>query len=67
MTLGLAHVRTAALLTWLSAVACGGDGSSSTVTVRDSAGIRIVENHGTAEAEPAWRIGSDPLFRIGWG
>lgn len=33
------------------------------ISVRDSAGVRIVENRA---ADQVWRIGSEPLFTIGW-
>jgi len=33
-------------------------------TVRDSAGVRIVENG--ALPTVVWRAGGEPLFRVGW-
>lgn len=52
----------------LSLTACGGDVGSAPeqemgFVARDSAGIRIVENHGPAWAEPeGWSLGAEPLF-----
>ena len=36
------------------------------VTVRDSAGIRIVENGPVAGVEAPWRLSEERLFRVGW-
>lgn len=48
----------------LSSCVDGGGGSEmSAVTVRDSAGIRIVENHGPRVSEP-WRLSPEPLVEI---
>ncbi len=42
------------------------DGSGSGVTVRDSAGIRIVENHDSVwTASTRWRLADEPDFVIG--
>ena len=52
----------------LSLAACGGDVGSAPeqrmgFVVRDSAGIRIVENHGRAWPESeSWSVGAEPLF-----
>lgn len=49
------------------AAACGGEGGvASTATVRDSAGIAIVENsaHGWREGT-GWRISAEPVVSIG--
>lgn len=44
----------------------GGAASASDVTVRDSAGIRIVENHDSAWTEDTrWRLAEEPDFVIG--
>ena len=41
----------------------GGAASASDVTVRDSAGIRIVENHDSAwTGETRWRLADEPDF-----
>lgn len=57
------------LLTVLTA-ACGREAGKATAgtrepIVRDSAGVRIVEN-GEARAG-GWRVGTEPLFTVGWG
>ena len=36
------------------------------VTVRDSAGVRIVENGSVAGRIASWRLSEEPLFRTGW-
>lgn len=52
------------------AAACSHEGSKGTAggaqdpVVRDSAGVRIVEN-GEASAA-GWRVGTEPLFTVGW-
>lgn len=56
---------------WLLAVCiwagCAEEGlSPSPLSVRDSAGIRIVENASVAEASTLWRLSADPVFQIGW-
>ncbi len=58
----------AAGLSLLFAAACGGESGSDApaVTVRDSAGIRIVENSGPAWGEgEGWRVASEPELIIG--
>jgi hypothetical protein len=54
------------LLTLLAtALACGGsDSLPVAMTVRDSAGVRVVENRGAA-APLTWQIGTFPLIEIG--
>ena len=50
------------------AVGCGGEAArqGAAAVVRDSAGIRIVENSGPAWAEGAgWRVADSPLVSIG--
>lgn len=48
------------------AVACaGGDASEVRVTLRDSAGIEIVESHGTLAGLPQWRLSPEPILGIG--
>lgn len=39
----------------------------SWAAVRDSAGIRIVENGDVSGTVPPWTIAPEPIFRIGWG
>lgn len=52
------------------ALACGREGSERTAgalsepTVRDSAGVRIVENGAMPAAR--WRVDAEPLFTVGW-
>jgi hypothetical protein len=59
-------VRVAGLLLLFTAAACGSDVGRSGVTVRDSAGIRIVENPApAANEEPRWRPDSVPSLTIG--
>jgi len=67
-------VRLARGVTWLIVLAipgCGAENGTTSsgdtgVTVRDSAGIRIVENHDSAwTAETRWRLADEPDLRIG--
>jgi hypothetical protein len=52
--------------TWLSACAAGDRATSEGVVVRDSAGVRIVENTIPAwRGGEAWRVGDEPELRIG--
>jgi hypothetical protein len=44
--------------------ACANDGPASTATVRDSAGVRIVEHPADYEAA-SWEVGDAPLLDIG--
>lgn len=67
---GIGSRATAPLITAV-ALACGGggegagDGPASAHTVRDSAGIEIVENHRPAWPEgEAWRLSGEPVYRI---
>ena len=56
------------LLTLFSAPACGevpDTLESPSSTVRDSAGIRVVENQWADVPVPGWSIGADPLFTVG--
>lgn len=47
---------------------CAGDSGESSVAVRDSAGIRIVENQtGSIEAAGSWTLLDDPVVEIGGG
>jgi len=57
-------------LPWVLAAACGGDTETPappSVTVRDSAGIRIVENRGPAWADgEEWVVASEPEWVVGY-
>lgn len=54
-----------ALLALLAAAACGpGDRAAGEPTVRDSAGVRIVEN-APGDTAATWRLGDGPLLEIG--
>ncbi len=49
-------------------VGCDRSGPSEAFVVRDSAGIRIVENVAPAwAAETTWRLGTEPLVSLGGG
>lgn len=52
----------------LVVVGCAGaeSGPAAATTVRDSAGIQIVEHTGTDGVEAPWRIRKRPVFRTGW-
>ena len=45
--------------------ACGERGIPETMTVRDSAGVRIVE-HGYLDDDSTLRLADAPLYRVGW-
>lgn len=50
----------------LATAGCSGDGAGDAVTVRDSAGITIVENEGIGWAEgEGWTVTRDPTVDIG--
>lgn len=52
---------------FLLASACSGAPEAlRDATVRDSAGVRIVENTNAADRASGWTIGETPVFRIGW-
>lgn len=59
----------AALVAALALTACGGDGDGGTraaVAVRDSAGIRVVENAGAVWAPgDEWTVSAEPVREIG--
>lgn len=56
--------RAAALLAGAVLAGCGGDAEeTSGATIRDSAGIRIVEN--PAEPPARWSLGPEPLLDVG--
>lgn len=61
---------TGVLLLTALAAACGREASTGTAdgvpepVVRDSAGVRIVENGEVRKA--GWRVGVEPLFTVGW-
>ena len=63
-----ARTRIAAGLTLSLVVsACAGDSSQgSRATVRDSAGVTIVENPGPIDVPSGWTIDPTPVFRVGW-
>jgi hypothetical protein len=50
------------LATLLSLAACGGGDAAESAVMRDSAGIRIVENRGE---RAGWRISAEPAVQIG--
>lgn len=55
------------VLVCLGVGACGeADGGPPTVSVRDSAGVMIVENREVAGRTAAWTIDPDPVFQFGW-
>jgi len=66
---GTATAVAACLLAAVLAAACGGgDASAEGPVVRDSAGVRIVENapvSGADSAGPAWRLAPEPELEIG--
>lgn len=52
----------------LHVAACGGGKDAAplpTATVRDSAGVRIVENRWSDAPAPGWRVSRGPSFRVG--
>ncbi|MEX0894017.1 MAG: hypothetical protein WEB88_17745 [Gemmatimonadota bacterium] len=60
------HVRVTGLLLLFTAAACGTDVGQGGVTVRDSAGIRIVQNPApAANGEVRWRADATPSLTIG--
>ena len=66
----MGRIRCMTIILSALAAACGGemadDGAGSAEPiVRDSAGVRIVEN-GTVPAG-LWRVETSPLFTLGWG
>ncbi|HEX2077028.1 MAG TPA: hypothetical protein VHG08_04940 [Longimicrobium sp.] len=60
-------MRGLSLLLLLLLAACGGGGDAgATATVRDSAGIQIVENRGGGRGEnEGWRLSDEPTLQIG--
>lgn len=46
--------------------ACDGPSVDVVHTVRDSAGVQIVENGRVEGAESGWRVSRRPVFRTGW-
>ena len=40
--------------------------SRSSMAIRDSSGVRVVENRATSDVRGSWRVASDPVFRVGW-
>jgi hypothetical protein len=59
--------RCCALLAAAAAIACAENGASSTTTVRDSAGVEIVESGATGAwtAATAWTVADTPSLSIG--
>ena len=57
---------TALLSLLLSLVACEDQSSAPAVVVRDSAGVRIVENGLLSDGRIAFRLSANPIFRVGW-
>lgn len=59
--------QTIAALAVLTAVGCAaGDGTNPSSTMRDSAGVTIVENARPRwDADQSWRIAAQPVLRIG--
>jgi hypothetical protein len=53
------------LLLLLPLAACGGDAARGTATVRDSAGIQVVENRGGRWGDGGWRLSDEPTLQIG--
>lgn len=53
-------------LAWAFASCAAPDGGVSRAVVRDSAGIRIVENGDVAGLVAGWTIAPEPIFRMGW-
>lgn len=63
--------RTACLLLALSGLGvisgCAEQaGQPSGAVVRDSSGVRIVENHSVSGVVSGWSVGPEPIFRVGW-
>lgn len=54
----------ALLLTGLAAACSGEANGGPEPSVRDSAGVRIVEN--AKVPAPVWRVGTEPQFTVGW-
>ena len=58
--------RGCAVLAALVLAACGGDARAAGPAVRDSAGIRIVENERPAwRGGEGWTVAADPLLDLG--
>jgi hypothetical protein len=59
-------IRILPILLLLSLAACGGDAGAAGATVRDSAGIQIVENRdGQWDEDGGWRLSDEPALQIG--
>lgn len=56
----------AMLVGLMSTGGCGRPSVPAHSTVRDSAGVRIVQNVGTAAATSGWELSRRPRFRSGW-
>lgn len=54
------------LMVLLAFVACGDQVRNPSVVIRDSAGVRIVENGPLSDGQIAFRLSEDPIYRIGW-
>lgn len=58
--------KTLCIALWISISGCGERSPSVSHTVRDSAGVRVVENGSVEGARSDWRIPRRPIFRTGW-
>lgn len=54
------------LMVLLTIVACSDRAHGPSVVIRDSAGVRIVENGLLSDGRIAFRLSDDPVYRIGW-
>ena len=53
------------LLLVLATAACGSAEARSTVAVRDSAGVRIVEEHAPSAESGVYQVGEEPSVQVG--
>ena len=65
MTTAFHRLFAAVVLLGLTLTACGEDGGTSGYLVRDSSGIRIVENQASRSDTTIWQVGEAPLVDIG--
>jgi 6-bladed beta-propeller len=62
-------VRSVVILVSVLQVGCGADPTArtiGTVSLSDSAGVRMVTTSGRWEAAAPWRVTAEPIFRHGW-